>query len=349
MEPVIGRAVVLLGVAGCLAQPGPPEGRRRVWRELPGAGQPGALHSPRMTFDQTRKAVVLHGGATVDGPVTSTWELTASGTWSEICPTANMPALHSPAFAYDPVGEQLVLAGGSTMADFTAPTDAVWTCSSTVAGATWVEHPTPLPQALVGGQLVHDGGRNLLVLVGGIDAARTFAASSFATADLQTWQPLGPASPAAFGGTATNVTYDDQDERILALKNYTAPITSAVEPTNELWQLPKNAGHWSLVCGPSTQSCGWDARSEAALVHLGESLTTLAIGGFDRGRNAVFSGTWILDNDELVRSHDDPPARDRAGVAYNKDRQEVIVYGGNGSGCRGAGDNCDTTWLLELE
>jgi hypothetical protein len=345
----MSRAFALVALSGCLAEPGAPGGRARAWREVSKANQPGALHSPRMTWDKTRKSVVLHGGVTVDGSVRTTWELTDDYVWTEICPTTVLPALYSPAFAFDPVAERLVIAGGSSTPDYLSPSTEVWTCSSTAPAATWVPHPIPLPRALVGAQLVYDDARGIMVITGGNNETGTSSRESFATSDLQAWDPLGIASPAAFGGAATNITYDNRNERILALKNYTTGVGGLGEATNELWQLPKSAGNWSLICGSAMQACQWEARSEAALAHLGESLATFAIGGSSGGPRGELAGSWILDNGELVQSHDDPPARARAGVGYDNDRQELIVYGGTGTGCRGAGGYCDTTWILDLE
>lgn len=333
---------LLVALTGCLSTPPAPEGRARVWRELPDSGQPGALHGPRMTYDRVRKEVVLHGGAGVDGGTNKTWAFVRGSGWTEICPSMTLPVLYSPAFVYDPVGEQLVLAGGSTSQDFTSPSTTIYTCSSTAAGATWVPLSTPLPRAIVGGHLVYDDARDSLILVGGNEEIDTYSRASFATTNLQEWQTIAATSPAAFGGAATNITYDDRNERILALKNYAKPFGTIGESVNELWQLGKNASNWSLVCG----EC-YSPRSDASLVHTGESLSTFVIGGFHRDQE--IDGAWVLDNEELIQSHDDPPGRDRAGVSYNRDRQEVYVYGGNGDGCRGAGNNCDTTWILDLE
>jgi hypothetical protein len=299
-----------------------------------------------MTYDKTRKAVILHGGVlregTVHRAVNRTWILEDDREWREICVTPALPALHAPGFAYDPLHEQLMLVGGSMTDDFKTPSDAVWTCSTTAVDATWIPQP-PLPRGVIAAQLVHDTGRGSMVLVGGVDAAGEYSRDSLATTALQTWVPLPVDTPAAMGGSATNVTYDDRDERILALKNYARAFGAGHEPVNELWQLPKNAGHWSLVCAP----CLNTPRSEAALVHLGASTSTFVIGGHEG--NTDLAGSWILDNGELVQSHDDPPARDRAGVTYNVERDQVVVYGGNGPGCHGEGANCNTTWVLELE
>jgi hypothetical protein len=289
--------------------------------------------------------VVLHGGVVQDGvgAVNTTWQLKSDDTWGEICSSATLPALYSPAFGFDPRGQQLVVAGGSSTEDFKTPTTAVWTCSSSDAGATWVQHVVPLPRAVVGAQLVSDGAR--LILVGGNDDTGEYMREAFATTDLLAWQQIGAASPAAFGGAATNITYDVTNERVLALKNYTAAFGRSPEPTDELWELRKDAGHWSLICGPSASGCGWKPRFEAALAHFPASDSTFAIGGTGGSPTTEFEGSWILDDNELVHSHDDPPARDRAAMIYDDERQRLVVFGGNGRGCDG---DCASTWILEL-
>jgi hypothetical protein len=337
------RVVSLVALSGCLSTPAPPDGPTHHWRELDNASQPGKLHSPRMTFDQARKSVVLHGGVMDGQAIHATWMLTETG-WTEICKSMDLPSLHAPAFAYDPIGEQLVIAGGSTNENFREPTTDVWTCSSKSDPATWVHQSVALPQAVVGAQLVHDGSR--LILVGGNDDMDMYMRASYTTTDLQTWGTLQAASPATFGGASTNITYDARNQRILALKNYTTAYGASSEATNELWQLPNNGG-WSLICGPNMHGCGWDARFEASLAHFGETDSVVAIGGTGSSPRTEFAGSWILDNNELIRFDDnDPPARDRAAMVYDSERKRIVLYGGNGRGC---GGDCGTTWVLEAE
>ena len=119
--------------------------------------------------------------------------------------------------------------------------------------------------------------------------------------------------------------------------------TALASPPTSCGSFRPALDHWSLVCGPCLRAP--DPR--CSLVHLGQSAATFVVGGYASGEE--LAGSWILDNDELVRSHDDPPARDRAGVAYDSGRNEVVMYGGNGSGCAGEGGNCNTTWILGLE
>ena len=336
--------LVLVPLCGCLSTPSAPDGPTHRWRELAGASEPGKLHSARMTFDESRKSVVMHGGVMAGSAIQTTWQLTDGDTWTEICPSADLPALYAPAFAYDPVGEQLVLAGGSTTDNFRSPTGEVWTCSSKTAMSTWVHHSVALPAAVVGAQMVHDGTR--LILVGGNDDMNMYRRQSLTTTDLQTWEPHVVVSPSTFGGASTNITYDARNGRILALKNYTSAFGGSTEATNELWQLPKNAGNWSLICGPSAHGCGWEARYEASLAYFEETDSAFAIGGTGGSPKTEFAGSWILDNNELIHSDDNPPARDRAAMIYDREHKRLVVYGGNGRGCSG---DCGTTWVLEAE
>jgi hypothetical protein len=331
--------LAVVALSGCLSTPSPPDAPTHRWRVLDGANEPGKLNAPRMTYDQTRKTVVLQGGIMDGALVRATWQLTDSG-WTEICRSADLPLVHAPAFAYDPNGQQLVLAGGSTTDNYLSPTDEIWTCSSTDAMATWVHRSETLPLAVVGAQLVHDGTR--LILVGGNDEMNNFAHPSFTTTDLQTWTPLAAATPATFGGAATNITYDARNGRVLALKNYTKP--AGAEMTNELWQLGTNG--WGLICGPNMNGCGWEPRYEAALAYFEATDSVFAIGGTGGAPKTEFAGSWILDNDELIHTHEDPPARDRAAVSYDSEHKRLVVYGGNGRGCEG---DCGTTWVLEAE
>ncbi|HUS27947.1 MAG TPA: hypothetical protein VMZ53_05545, partial [Kofleriaceae bacterium] len=118
------------------------------------------------------------------------------------------------------------------------------------------------------------------------------------------------------------------------------------DATDELWELRASSDHWALVCGPTQKGCAWEPRSEASLAYLAATDSTFAIGGAGGNPRHEFKGAWILDDNEFIHSHDDPPARDFASMSYDPERKRIVVYGGNGVGCAG---DCDGTWILESD
>lgn len=333
-------ALIAVFATGCLSTPASPEGASHRWIELPTANQPGKLHSPDMVYDDARQTVVLYGGIDESrAALTATWELDVDGVWRRICAESEPPPLHQPALGHDSRTQRLILAGGSTTDDLMSPVNDVYVCnSSDVRGWT---HVGTLPFPVAGAQLLDDRGRGAMAIFGGTGDMGMVEGVIYLSTDLQNWTARPVPAPTALGGAAPTATYDKNRERILALKNYTSRYGSSAEPTDELWEIATGDTQWSRVCGP----CSNEPRSEAGLVHFIATDNVFMMNGLGRNRGEL-EGAWILDNDRFVRSHDDPPARDRGAYAYNESNETLVVYGGNGPGCDG---NCGTTWFMTAE
>jgi hypothetical protein len=305
----------------------------RRWALRAGASQPGPLFGPRLVYDDARKTVILYGGFS-DTPEQSTpsaamWELTATG-WQKLCG----PCLPGPrafhAMAYDPVHDRIVLFGGS---DGTNAVDKVFEWSGT-----WVEvvqNGAMTPGARRFSSLVYDRQHSRMLLVGG-EAGGNGNLADVWSYDAGTWtpQPAGSTAPTEIAGTGMVTAYDPA-RGVLAMPD------NHGSNRDELWAW--NDG-WSQVCG----DCSGRPRIAASLVYDPTLSTTYLINGYDPMARtpSEIDGTWKLAGNAFSLAAADPHGRDSEGVAFDANRDVVVLYGGNGAACAPAPFNCAETWEL---
>jgi len=309
--------LVLSVAAGCVAKP-----PRPAWTKIAGADQPGELTGVRLTWDPDRGEVVLFGG---DGPADlsdAMWSFDGTR-WAPLCNPCNVRR-ERPGFVWD--GSQLVIFGGGD--DAGHYTNTVFDYSDT-----WTLRDTsgPQPAEQTFSQIVPYHGA--LWAVGGYASGPLSGVSSLAG---KVWNTEANAGD-SLASIGMGVTVDTDHDRILALVD--AAGNSAEDGVR---MYTASTGEWSVVCEPCT---GRD-RTGGSLVHVPDHDLTLLIGGRSLD-NTYPRGTWVLEGDRFARYDDDDhmlPPRREVGVAYDPDRDVVVVYGGASDDC----PFCGETWELAL-
>ena len=314
-------------LAACLTKPDEPAGgniQTRHWSQRAGS-EPGALFAPRLTYDARHHELLLYGGneQVSNSPTDRMWKLGATG-WVNVCdPCAPGPRVGH-GFAYDPKRGVTVLFGGT---DDTTIFDDVWEWD----GATWTQiAKTTPPGPRRGVQLVFDSKREQLVLIGGEgsagpdDAIYTYDGAFHAVA-------TGGTRPGQLYSFAAQATYEPAaDELVVSLDNDSLNPS----PHDDLFSLAGTT--WARSC----TACTGEPRVAEAVIYDRGLGTTLVIGGF-RGDMQTLAGTWRRTGTTFEMIDAGPPARDTVGIAYDTDRDVIVIYGGNGVSC---GGDCAETW-----
>jgi hypothetical protein len=311
-------ALAALALAACVSKPDRPG----EWKLVANADQPGALDAPRLVFDPALHAVVMFGGDLLDTPSDAMWKFDGSS-WSSLCNPCGI-GLENGGLAV--AGDALVHFGGedkngSQHDDVFEYTGGSWLPLSTTGDN---------PGGMTFAQLVpyHDK----LYAIGGYHSSPLMQVSSL-TGTVWKQEPVGGDTMASVGMAST---YDADHDRIVTL------IDSAGNfPEDGVWSF--DGTQWTKLCDP----CTGLGKTGASIVHVPGYDLTLMIGGKVTTADRV-AGSWLLDGAAFI-PYDQPvifPARMNVGVAYDPERERVVVYGGNSDDCpRG----CAETWELTPE
>ena len=262
------------------------------WVQLAPATSPPARGLAAMTYDAARNQVVLFGGQNA-GYLGDTWIWTGSN-WVAMAPVTSPIARSVSAFAYDPVIQQSVLFAGANVAF----PDEVWLWD----GANWKSAPeSPSPSDRYAGAMAYDPARQQVLLFGGFLTASEGDTWIFANNAVQQFYTLTTAANPVGAGTVAAVSPGQAGPSYRAGSTVTLTASSAPAAPFE---------YWSGACaGPGSGSCNLTMLS---------NLTAIA--------NYPTPPKWI----QLGPVHT-PLARNSAGIAYDSNRQEVVLFGGIGN------------------
>jgi hypothetical protein len=306
-------------VTGCIGKPDRPGG----WHQVDNAHEPGHLVSARLTWDPSRHAVVMYGGETPSSASDAMWSFDGSA-WTKLCDPCGV---HRARAGFTWTGTQLMIFGGEdkTSGD-------VYTNSTYIFDTAWHELATTgdVPDVQTYAQLVPY--RDRVYAVGGYvgNGPSNLLASLGGT----TWRTEATGGD-VMASMGMGATYDADHDRILAAIDATGNFEE-----DGVWSYD---GAWHLLCDP----CTGVPKHGASLVHVPGYDLTLLIGG-ERHDATQVPGTWRLDGDRFV-AYDLPeafPARTATGVAYDPERERIVVYGGASPDCD---QGCDQTWELAPE
>jgi hypothetical protein len=279
-------------------------------------GAPGAIISPKLVYDDARGTVILYGGDTTAGVNDTMWELIASG-WTKLCGPCTPGKRYLHAMAYDRARDRIVLYGGL------ATSGDLWEWD----GTTWSQPSVTISRNAVSyAQMAYDDARATIVLIGG--KGTTTTDDEIEEYDGTTvMHPAPTGGPVNVGGEGAEIAYDTR-----AHLTYVLPDTAEGAAHDDLWTWDGTS--WAQVCA----TCTGMPRVDASIVY-DEALARLYLAN---GFNGIeLSNTWQLDGSMFHVVDANPPPRDSAGMVYDRARDVVVMYGGNGASC---GGNCAETW-----
>lgn len=281
-----------------------------TWARIATTHGPSPRAGASAAYDASRQVVVLFGGRTNSGRSTETWEYDGVD-WRQ------RQLVHAPpatgAIVYSPALQKTIFFGGAN--------GETWAYD----GADWEPVTTSIaPSAREGHQLVYDGANGRIVLFGGnlfnqqyafVNDTWTFTASGW----LQLTSTSSPAARSLY-----TITYDEQRQRV---------VLFAGQPFyRDTWEL--DAAQWvrrTTVTSPLGRR-----GSAMAYAHAGQR--PLLFGGFAviDGGYELSDETWLLQSDwQRITTTPLPPPRYSGGMAYDRLRNVMVVFGGYSDGSSG--------------
>ena len=267
---------------------------------------PAGLMSAAVVYDTKNRTVVVFGGYSFNGIADSngetwTWDGTA---WRGHKPVTSPSPRYGAAMAYDEARGVSVMFGGSSVTGGNAPVgeNDTWIWD----GRTWRQlHPAQRPPAMNGPVMAYDRALSAIVLFGN---GETW------TWDGSTWKQLHPqGSPLAMAGYQKGLAYHAVTQTLLLFGNQVsggAPISETWTFDGSTWaRHPASSG--SAPSGILPSMAADDARGTVVLVD-------------EQGE------TWTWDGRTWSQQHpsSSPPPRAQEVMAYDADRQVVVLFGG---------------------
>jgi hypothetical protein len=305
-----GRGRVVLfggrGVGGGNQFPDTWEWDGTEWTQKNPVTNPPGRYFHALVYDSGRGRVVLFGGKSTDGTVSSdTWEWDGTD-WTEKNPATSPPERYEHALAYDSGRGRVVRFGGKSI-DGTVFSDT-WEWD----GTDWTQkNPVTHPPGRYDHALAYDSGRGCVVLFGGYDYGINF--SDTWEWDGTDWTEKNPAtSPSARDGHA--LAYDTTRGRAVLFGGYGKGDTWEWDGTDWTEKNP--------VTNPP-------ARVNHALAYDSARGRVVLFGGEQNGVG-LYSDTWEWDGTDWTQKNPvtSPPARSGHALAYDTTRDRVVLFGG---------------------
>ena len=290
-----------------------------TWTQITAAGTPpSARYGAGAIYDRQRQRMVLFAGGT-GAPNQNdvfTLSLGAMPTWATLDPTGSPQGRQFHTVSYDPIGDRLIAYGGS---------------SGTVLSDTWVL-PLASPTAWVpmsgtrrkGHSGVYDNVRGRMLVFGGDNGMQLNDTWELAMNGSPSWERLSPAGPFPAGRALHGAVYDPTRDRMVIFGGRTTT------PLNDAWELTFSGElAWHQLAPTGTPP---SPREDVACVLDPARNRMLVFGGADAG--GVYNDLWSLTLTgtpawtKLTFPGTAPSARGAAQLAYDANRDRLMVYGG---------------------
>ncbi|MEM7200831.1 MAG: kelch repeat-containing protein [Planctomycetota bacterium] len=271
-----------------------------AWVPRPSLRTPPTRTLSAMVFDPVRRVAVLFGGTDGVGFLSDTWEWDGSE-WVRRNPATHPPARASHAVAFDAARQRIVLFGGENDQGLLGDT---WEWD----GTNWTSHTaTPAPTARKDFALAYDPQRSRTLLFGGEGASGPLG-DTWAW-DGAAWVPQAPAS-SPLPQSHHVMVYDEAQQRVVL-------VTSTGLFFADTWEW--DGVNWTQRF-PQTKPSPF--RSAQSMIYHGDLGTMLIV--------PVSYWYYLWDGTDWTRfSLDEAPrARGSAAMAYDRDRQRAILFGG---------------------
>lgn len=321
------------------------DGQQWLPRELAVAPAPRFWHA--MTYDENRDVVVLFGGSDGSTLFNDTWEFDGVA-WQQrvFAGDAPVPAPREGArMVYDLAQQRSVLFGGRNGSTYYRD---IWQYD----GQQWVQvfaSVNAISARALGG-LAYDTDRRRTIIFGGRNAANSFGDTSFYANGVFSTSGVLPFLARALA----SMTYDAMRQRLVLLGGI---VSSTSFPLQEQWEF--DGLTWARVV-PATQpparaghSMVYDEVRHCIVLFGGRVVVADTSGGLTIYRWIVNNDTWEFDGitwrkRTLVHN---PPARVHSHMAYDAERERVVLYGGSNAVALPAGPevSLSDTWEYDGE
>jgi cysteine-rich repeat protein len=279
-----------------------------TWTKITTATTPAGRYSHAMAYSVARGKVVMFGGVSLFGEAGDTWEY--DGAWTQIATIAAPVARNYHSLAYDRDNSRIVLVGGTVGAD---NSDEIWEYDGQ-----WTRSLTGLSPSARLVPITHDEVHDRVLRFSGFSAPDD-GVWSF---DGVTWSLLTTAGPIPPARTYHALAYDSARDRLVIFGGRRND-TSAELGDTWTWN-----GTWTNATGS-----GPSARDGAAMAYDASGSVMVLFGGYDPTVPTFYADTWELDGTTWTQhsSVNGPAAQSGAGITYDPDQQQIVVFGRDGS------------------
>ena len=294
------------------------------WIEIFPEELPPGRSGHALTYDSAREKVMLFGGNTTDeGTIfnlNDVWEWDGEN-WNELTPAASQASPSrrmDHALAYDSARGKMVLFGGHD-SDYLNDT---WEWDETTG---WVHVEPGIPEARYGHGLAYDAKQGKTVLFGG-SGDDDYLDDTWEWDGVR-WTEVTPAlSPSRrfWPGLA----YDAAREKLVLFGG-----SNWMTRLNDTWEWDGVAKTWNDVT-PSDPDESPPPRFYPAIAYDSAREQVVLFGG--EGEEGYLADTWVWDGARWVDVTPDdplesPPPRRAHMLAYDSNRERVVLFGGRGS------------------
>jgi len=288
-----------------------------------------------MTYDAARKKTLLFGGFIPNGKVADdTWQWDGTD-WTQVADTGPV-ARGGAALAFDVNRERVVLFGGNDLQFFTYRGDT-WEWD----GEFWTQVSDTGPVARTGHQMVYDPDRKRVVLFGGVTIQFPNGFPEWVNSgetwewDGNAWSQQDDIGPMPREGHV--MAYDTERHCVVLFGG--SSRQNGITIQGDTWQ--RANGIWKKAVDFGADPC-----ELAAMAFDGRRI--VLFGGYAQDPSSAIrfssGATWEWDGKLWTQKQDiGPLARDAHAMAFDFDRQHLVLFGGSVSGSGGMfGD----TWEL---
>jgi len=295
------------------------------WQRIDASNRPPARYDHTLTLDVANNKLILFGGRDGSKLFGDTWtyDLEASA-WREVKTSTAPEARFGHAAAFDAKSRRVLVFGGQAGGFF----NDVWAFDT--AKETWqkIETKGTAPAARYGTSAVIDTRTNQLIITHGFATSR-FDDSFALDLATNTWSRISPKDDVPLKRCLHEAVYDAGTDRMILFGGCSSGFGPC--PQGDLWSLDVGGKDWNEVFPRGIKP---SPRSNPALV------------GDEAGRLILFGGltsdgpsddVWSLDIASgewtgLDPSGSAPAARSSHDAVWNLETEQMIVFGGRGSG-----------------
>lgn len=281
------------------------------WVSLSSLLVPPVRTRGRSVYDSVRNRIVLFGGMGATVRLNDTWEWDGYE-WILISTVTSPPIREAHSMVFDTLRSRVVMFGGLDTGGARSDT---WIYD----GTDWTSlSPGTSPPGREDSAIGYDTDRDRIVLFGGLASGSPLADTwEF---DGSTWEQVFPAtSPSA--RTSTMSAYDDFRKRLIIFGGQdVVPVELA-----ETWEFDGN--DWAQVL-PTTSPT---ARTRGTGVYNPTDRRFIIFGGTQATPSTNLDDTWEFDGatwTDLTITSLKPSARDGSSIAYDVNREAIVLHGG---------------------
>ena len=315
------------------------------WSDVTPAGDnPPIRNDHALAYDGQRRQVVLFGGHGLSRKLNDTWAWDGVA-WTRLLPEVNPPARNNHVIVYDSQRQQIVLFGGTLNDGSSSNNTWVWSNSN------WTEVISEIgnPASRHSYSMAFDNLSGQIIMFGGVGNAAVL--SDTQTWDGSSWKNITPRTDIPPVRHNHAMAYDASRGMVILFGGAT---TRSLLDDTWAW----DGINWINVTPGLNNNPGVNnitARDHHTMVYDSQRRQIVLFGGYGfaekQSAGADFlNDTWVWDGStwqEQVSLTNDIPARDDHAMAFDSQRGQVVVFGGEGFNTSGELSLFNDTWIWD--